>query len=136
MNYTEALRSFFEDDLLGVALLLIALDFLLGTIAALKARNFRLAYIADFARNDVAFKLVPWGGLYVGAKLAGDQDWLIEGLDLGLVAGTFYGGIVLAWVGSIGNSIRELQQDTPPQTRQVSPLNALFADENAAPPRD
>ena len=136
MNYTEALRSLFEDDLLGVALLLIALDFALGVLAALKARNFRLAYVADFARNDVAFKLVPWGALYVGAKLTEGQSWLIDGLDLGLVAGTFYGGIVLAWVGSIGNSIRELQAETPPQMKGTSVLTALLADENAAPPKD
>lgn len=136
MNYTEAMRAWFEDDLLGVALLLIALDFVLGTLAALKARNFRLAYIADFARNDVAFKLAPWGALYIGAKLTADQSWLIDGLDLGLVAGGFYAGIVLAWVGSIGNSIKELSADTSDAAKARGPGPALFGDENAAPPRD
>lgn len=134
MNLTEALRSFAADDLLGAALLAIALDFVLGVLDAFKQRNFRLAYVADFARNDVLFKLVPWMALYVGAKLTTGQSWLIDGLDLGLVAGTFYAGIMLAWIGSIGNSIKGLTADVPAPNVPVT--RALFADENAAPPKD
>ncbi len=134
MNLTEALRSFAADDLLGAALLLIALDFVLGVLDAFKQHNFRLAYVADFARNDVAFKLLPWMSLYVGAKLTNDQSWLVDGLDLGLVAGTFYAGIMLAWVGSIGNSIKGLSTDAPPVAASATTM--LFADENAAPPKD
>jgi hypothetical protein len=57
----------------------------------------------------------------------------VQNLDLGLIAGTFYAGIMLAWIGSIGNSIKGLGETVP----DGPPLSAtILADENAAPPKD
>ena len=132
MNIGVLLDTFFHDDKVGIAILLVVLDFILGVLAAFKRGNFRLSYIADFARNDIAFKLAPYFALYAGALVAGQEHFLIEGLDLGMAAGAFYGAIVLAWVGSITNSLMELRGPGAPQTATV----ALAGAENAAPPKD
>ena len=132
MDIGDLLSQFFHDDKVGVALLLITLDFVLGVIAAFKLGTFRLSYVSDFARNDIAFKLAPYLALYAGAVVAGDQDFLIEGLDLGLAAGAFYATIVLAWVGSILNSLAEIRGPSGILTART----AIAGAENAAPPKD
>lgn len=131
MTLGALLDQFFSDGKVGAALLVVALDFLLGVIAALKKGTFRGSYVADFARNDIAFKLAPYLLLYAGAIVAGDQHFLIEGLDIGLAAGGFYTLIMAAWVFSIGNSLIELREPSGRQTVAV-----LLGDENAAPPKD
>lgn len=131
MTFGQLLNSFFHDDKVGIALLLVALDFVLGVLAALRRGNFRLAYLADFGRNDIAFKLVPYFTIYAGAIVAGHEHFLIDGLDLGLAAGGFYAVIVAAWVASIANSLLELGGPKGVQT-----VNTLLGDENAAPPKD
>jgi len=133
MNMGQLLHAFFSDDKLKVAFIVIFLDFVLGVLAAVKQGNFRLAYVSDFLRNDVAFKLVPWFTLYAGALVAGQQDILIPGLDIGVVAGAAYATVIAAWVASILGSVNELRlAGGATQTVQT----ALVASENAAPPKD
>jgi len=123
--------EFAHDDKLIVALILVALDFILGIIAAIKMKTFRLSYISDFLRTDVAFKLVPWFAFYVLALVAGNVDIVIPGLDLGFIAGTIYVTIVAAWVGSILNSLKEIGF---PLTKEIPA--SLAGSENSAPPKD
>lgn len=106
MDFTQALNALFNDNLVIYALILVAVDFILGVAAALAKHTFRLSYIADFARNDVLAKLLPWGALYVGAKLAPDAGTSI--FDLGTAAGALYALVVAAWVGSILSSLADL----------------------------
>lgn len=131
MTYGQLIHDFFADDKVKAALLIITLDFVLGVLAAFKLKTFRLSYVADFGRNDVLFKLLPYFVLYAGALVAGGQDILIEGLDLGVAAGAFYALIIAAWVGSIGSSVLELSG------QQVTGWKwPLLASENDAPPKD
>lgn len=131
MTFGNLLREFFADDKVGIALLLVALDFILGVIAAFKLGTFRLSYVADFARNDIAFKLFPYFTLYAGAVVAGQQHFLIEGLDIGLAAGAFYATIVAAWIGSITGSLLTIRNEP---ARSLS-IDVFLGAENAAPPK-
>lgn len=133
MNLGALLHVFFSDDKLKAALILVFVDFVLGVLAAVKQGNFRLAYVSDFLRNDVAFKLVPWFVLYAGAAVAGNQNIVIPGLDMGVVAGAAYATIIAAWVASILGSLNELRL-AGGATQTVA--TALAAPENAAPPKD
>lgn len=130
MNLGNLLQTFFHDDKLKVALLLVALDFVFGVIAAVKLGNFRLSYVADFARNDVLFKLVPWFVLYSAAVVAGNTS--LGPFDVGDAAGSMYALMVAAWAASIAGSIAELRLPGAPQTARV----ALLGSENASPPKD
>lgn len=111
MNVGAALAEFFEDGKVKILLVLIALDLLLGSLSALKRGTFRLSYFADFLKNDVLWKLVPYFGLYFGALVAGEADIGVEGFDLGLLAGAAYVACVIAWTGSILNSLAELKDE-------------------------
>lgn len=112
MNVGSALAEFFEDGKVKILLVLIVLDLLFGSLSALKRGTFRLSYFADFLKNDVLWKLVPYFALYFGALVAGDADIGVEGFDLGLMAGAAYVACVVAWAGSILNSLAELK-DAP-----------------------
>lgn len=133
MTFGVLLHRFFEDDKVVVIFVALALDFALGVIAALKVGNFRLSYVADFLRNDIAFKVVPYFVLYAGALVAGGQDILIPGIDMGVLAGAAYVTVIGALVGSILKSVADLGfQPSGTQTTRT----ALTGAENAAPPKD
>jgi len=57
-------HAFFEDARVQTLLVLIALDIALGVVASVKAGNFRLSFVADFARNDLLGKVVPFAFIY------------------------------------------------------------------------
>jgi phage-related holin len=122
------LREFANDDKVHAALFLIIIDFVLGVIAAVRAGTFRMSYIADFARNDVLYKLLPYFALYAAALVAGSVDIVIPGLDFGVFAGAFYALIMTAWVGSILNSLTTLGLKIPTKSPKVA--TALAGDEN------
>jgi xanthine/uracil permease len=158
VNFPQFLSKFFHDGKVEAALLAILLDFVAGVAAAIRVGNFRFSYVADFARNDVLLKLIPYFFFYAAALVAGDQDLVIPGLDLGFVAGAIYAAIMAAWIGSILGSLARLfpgivtvPGPTPaadvagaPRERGVAPartgrsriMTALFAPENDAPPKD
>lgn len=132
----QLINAFWNDGKVDVLVLLIALDFVLGVLVALKARTFRLSYVADFLRKDVVFKLGGYFALYAASYFAGQEDILgIPGLDLGVVAGASYVVVVAAMVGSILNSVSELgllpgdtkQPDAAPT--KLSAVGMLTADE-------
>jgi hypothetical protein len=130
----QILSAFAHDDKLKIALVAIFLDFVLGVLAAVKLGNFRFSYVADFMRNDVLYKLVPWFVLYGAATVAGQVDIVIPGLDLGVVAGASYGVILAAWTASILGSLNTLRLAGVGTTQTAA--TALLAPENAAPPKD
>lgn len=142
MTFSHALHAFFVDMKLQIALVVIFVDFVFGILAALKLGNFRLSYFADFGRNDVLFKLVPWLVIYVASKFAGHQQLVIPGVDLGVAAMAIYVASVAAWTGSISNSLAELGFSTPQRAQKAlaaryGKLPAwLAAPENNAPPKD
>lgn len=132
MNLGQMLHIFMADGKIKALLIVIFLDFLLGVIAAWKLGNFRLSYVSDFLRNDIAFKVIPYFILYAGAIVAGGQDIIFPGLDIGVVAGASYVVLMGAMVGSILSSVRDLGLQGQPQ----SVKSALAGSENAAPPKD
>lgn len=123
------LNEFWTDGKVKILVVLIALDFFLGVIAALKLGTFRLSYVADFARKDVVFKLGAYLFVYAGALYAGQTDIVIEGIDLGVIAGGLYVVIVAAFAGSIFNSLREIGWEKAP-TERPSVVTMATADES------
>jgi len=128
--------GFWNDGKVDVLVILIFVDFVLGVLAALKSRTFRLSYVADFLRKDVVFKIGGYLVLYAASYFAGQADIVIDGLDMGVVAGAAFVVIVAAMVGSILNSLAELGLkpggDTPPPTtapKQETLVKMLTADE-------
>lgn len=107
-GFVQAFTAFFSDLKFQAAVVLIIADFAFGVGAALKRHAFKLAYVADFARNDVAFKLAPWAVLYIAAEFAGNQQLVIPGIDLGTAATAFYVAITAAWAGSLISSLKEI----------------------------
>ena len=101
-------HAFFEDARVQTLLVLIALDIGLGVIAALKVGNFRLSFIADFARNDLLGKVAPFGLIYAGYKYAGSVDLVIPGVDLEVVMNGVWVIVLAALVGSLLGSLKDL----------------------------
>jgi hypothetical protein len=129
-------QAFWNDGKVDVLVILIFVDFVLGVLAALKTKTFRLSYVADFLRKDVVFKIGGYLVLYAASYFAGQADIVIDGLDMGVVAGAAYVVIVAAMVGSILNSLAELglrpgNDPTPPPTAPVqgTVVKMLTADE-------
>lgn len=132
MSVGEFLRVFWNDGKVEILAVLVALDFLLGVAAAIKLGTFRLSYISDFVRKDVIFKIGGYLVVYAGAIYAGQADIVIDGLDLGVIAGSVYVVIVAAMVGSLLNSLRDLgvvpgTDPPPPVERNV--VDMMAADE-------
>lgn len=124
------LRAFAHDEKVQILLLLLLiLDLPLGILASLRVGNFRLSYIADFLRNDVLFKVVPYFFVYAASIVAGNTDILVPGFDFGFIAGGAYAFVIAGLVGSILSSLKTLGF-----------LNGLTdklaGSENAAPPKD
>lgn len=118
----EVIQSWFVDDRLQWLLLLVALDFVLGVIAAFKLGIFRLSYVADFLRNDVVFKVGGWGVVYIGAKFAPSSDLVIPGFDLEVIQNAAWVIATGAVVGSLLKSLRDLGLfgDAPESTPLVA----------------
>lgn len=132
MSVGEFLRVFWNDGKVEILAILVALDFFLGVIAALKLGVFRLSYVSDFVRKDVIFKMGGYLLVYAGAVFAGQADILIDGLDLGVIAGSVYVVILAAMVGSILNSLKDIgliPGVDPPPPAERSALGMLTADE-------
>lgn len=122
------LRTFALDDKVHILLILLMLDFILGVTAALRVGTFRLSYVADFMRNDVLFKLLPYFALYAASLVAGGVDIVLPGLDFGFVAGAAFITVTAAFVGSILASLKTLG------LLRAAP-NEIAGAENLAPPK-
>ena len=106
----QLLHAFFEDTRVQISLLLLVLDFALGTIAVFvdKTQGFRLSYWADTLRNDVLGKVLPFFVLYGGYKYAAGADLVIPGLDMEVLMNGAWGVLTLALGGSILKSISDM----------------------------
>ena len=110
MGIGNLLHAFFEDTRVQIALLILVLDFVLGTVAALvdNTQGFRLSYWSDTLRTDVLGKVVPFFVLYGGYKYANSADLVIPGLDMEVVMNAAWAVMLAAIVGSILNSLKDL----------------------------
>jgi len=120
-------HAFFADARVQTLLVLIALDIALGVVVSLKAGNFRLAFLADFARNDLLGKVVPFAFIYAAYKYASSVDLVIPGVDMQVVMDGVWVITLAALVGSLLGSIKDLGLSALP--------TPLAGDDPATPPR-
>lgn len=113
MNVSQWLVTFMHDDKLKTVLVLIAVDFILGVAAAVKGGTFRLSYVAQFAKDDLLGKVVPWFVLYAAALVAGHTTILPGVYDIGDAASTLWGIVVAALGGSIIKSLGDFGVPVP-----------------------
>ncbi len=106
MTFSTALHQFGADPLLRAVLTLITLDLAIGITAAVKTGTFRLAYVAQFARDDLLGKVFPWFVIYAAAKLAPSVSLL--GIDLDAAQKAVFVVVVAALGGSLVNSLSQL----------------------------
>jgi len=108
-------HAFFNDQRVQISLLIIVLDFVLGTIAAFlnKEQGFRLSYWSDTLRTDVLGKMVPFFVIYGGYLYAKNADLVIPGLDMEVLMNAAWGLFTLAVVGSILKSVSDLGVTLP-----------------------
>lgn len=104
----QLLNAFFEDSRTQILLLLVTLDLALGVIAAIAGGSFRLSYIADFARNDLLGKALPFLVVYGGYKYAASADLVIPGFDLEVVMNGVWVIVLAALTGSLFKSLKDL----------------------------
>lgn len=98
------LNQFTEDPTVIAISILVALDVVLGVLAALKAGTFRFVLISDFLRADVLGKLVPYYAVWAALHVTGD----VELGEFGVIEETV-GALAIAAVGaSVLNSLRDL----------------------------
>lgn len=102
------LQAFFDDSRTQILLLLVVLDFVLGVIAAFAGGSFRLSYVADFARNDLLGKALPFLVIYGGYLYAANADLVIPGLDMEVVMNGVWVIVIAAMVGSLLGSLKGL----------------------------
>lgn len=100
----SVLNAFVDDPTVRLIAVLVALDFVLGTAAALYTRTFRLSFLADAFRNDVLGKLVPYYALWAALHVSG-IDWSIGSFDV--IEETAGAVAIAALVGSVLNSLRD-----------------------------
>lgn len=101
-------HAFFEDTRVQIALLLLVLDFGLGTISGIVAGKFRLSYLADTLKTDVLGKVLPFFLLYAGYLYAGSADLVIPGFDIEILMNAAWVVLLAALGGSALNSLRDL----------------------------
>jgi hypothetical protein len=109
-------HAFFADDRVETLLVLIALDLALGVIVSLKAGNFRLSFVADFARNDLLGKVAPFAVIYAGYLYARNVDIVIPGVDMEVVMNGVWVITLAALVGSLLGSIKDLGLSALPES--------------------
>jgi membrane protein YqaA with SNARE-associated domain len=102
------LHAFFEDSRTQILLLLVTLDLALGVIASIAGGSFRLSFVADFARNDLLGKALPFLVIYGGYKYAANADLVIPGLDMEVVMDGVWVVVLAALVGSLFGSLKDL----------------------------
>lgn len=132
MGIGNMLHAFFNDQRVQIALLVLILDFVLGTVAALadKSQGFRLSFFGDTLRTDVLGKMVPFFVIYGGYLYAKNADIVIPGLDMEVLMNAAWGVLMLTFVGSILKSANDLGLKLPaviaggdPTTPTVPPNN-------------
>lgn len=130
----QLLHAFFEDSRTQILLLLVVLDLALGMIASVAGGAFRMSYIADFARNDLLGKALPFLVIYGGYKYAANADLVIPGFDMEIVMNGVWVIVLAALTGSLLNSLRDLGLfAAAPDTIAGPDLNTPTAPPNTTP---
>lgn len=112
MDIPGILHTFANDKQLKAVAVLIVADLLFGVLASViaKDQHFSLAYIANFMRNDVLSKVVPWFALFALGKTSSAT---VLGIDFGTLADGAWVGVSAALLGSLATSLGDLGVPLP-----------------------
>lgn len=128
----QFLTSFVHDDQLKLVAFLIAADFVLGVVAALKRNTFRLSYLSDFLRNDFLGKVVPWFFLFSFGKAANAYE-IVGPVGFGALSDAAFIAVTAALAGSILKSVSDFGIDMPEQIAGTDPAAPGDTDTPAVP---
>lgn len=110
MSLGHAVAALAADTKLFAVLSIVAVDVVLGVLAALKRQDFHFAKVALFARDDILGKVAPWAFLDVAAMFVPKSD-----VDLGTFAVAAYALVIAALAGSLTSSLADLGLPLPAQ---------------------
>lgn len=113
MNLALWFTTFVHDDKVKAILVLIAVDFILGVAAAFKTNTFQLSYFAQFARDDLLGKVVPYFVLYAASIVVGGSGVLGSWVTFNTLSDSLFAIVVAAMVGSIYKSLADLGLNLP-----------------------
>lgn len=116
----QALHTFASDHKVWAAVALLALDLVVGVVAAIYRHTFRFAYLADFLRTDVLGKLVPYFAFY-WAQL------LLPGLGYDAAADAIYAALMVALGASVTASMNDLGLKLPAPLARGEKTGAVVA---------
>lgn len=106
MSLQEVVREFAHDKQLHAVIVLIALDLILGVVAAVRTGKFAFTKVSAFLKDDVLSKVLPWFAVFAAAKFAPSVD--IAGVDLNQVQTALWGLVTVALVFSLTSSLADL----------------------------
>jgi type III secretory pathway component EscS len=113
VTLSALISSFIHDDQFKTVIALIVVDLVLGVAAAFYTGQFALTYLANFARNDLLGKVVPFFVLHSAAVVGGGVDIVIPGVDLSALSDSLFVVIVAALVGSLITSLGDFGIQVP-----------------------
>ncbi len=108
MTINHLISTFAHDDQTKTVLVLIVLDLVLGVCAAVKLGTFALSYIANFARNDVLAKVIPFFAVYSAGLVAPNVSVGIDQANLANLSDLLFVAVAGALVGSLVSSLSDL----------------------------
>lgn len=121
MSLSTLLGQFADDAGVRLVAALILLDLVLGVAHAVKAGTFRFVVLADFLRNDVLGKVVPFFGVWAAVRIGGD----IEISGFGLIEEVVNYGVVASLGASVLNSLKGLGLAGLPEVVAAEDPNGL-----------
>lgn len=117
MSLLQVLREFADDKQLSAVALLVAADVVFGVLAALKTRTFDFKRLADFARDDLLGKVVPWLAVFGFGKVThGDA---ILGVNFSTISDAVFGLVAASLVASLLTSFQDLGLPLPAAAAKV-----------------
>jgi hypothetical protein len=121
MDLSGLLNEFSDDPGVRLVAALILLDLVFGVANAVKDGAFRFVYLADFLRNDVLGKVVPFFAVWAAVRVGGD----IEVSGYGLIEEGVNYGVVAALGASVLNSLKGLGLAGLPEVVAADDPNGL-----------
>lgn len=106
MTIQQVVQEFANDKQLHAVIVLIALDLVVGVIAAVKTGSFAFSKIAAFLKDDVLGKVLPWFAVFATAKFAPSVDVL--GVDLNQIQTGLWVAVAAALAFSLASSLNDL----------------------------
>lgn len=129
MDFRASLDAFFSSQAGQLALwvlLLPAVDFALGTLAAIRDGTFELDRLAAFLRRHVAGRIVPiWILLFVGHFA---DQWLVPVVDVPALTAVGVGAAGLYVAETVGSILRSWGPQTGPAVLQRDPIQPVPED--------